>query len=82
MRKLTKAQIRELEDLKLDVLTDLDISGDVSTEDIKASLISGKKTPSSIIERLEVEEINLDQMTAADYKKGVVAIVLEMQYMD
>ena len=82
MRKLTKSQILELEGLKLDVLTNLDISTYVRPEHIHASLLSGKKTPEDIIERLETEEFNLDQMTAADYRKGIVAIVLEMQYID
>jgi hypothetical protein len=82
MRKLTKAQIAELESMKLDAFTNLDIYEEITMGDIKDSLLSGDNTPESILGVLKEEGINLNNMSVYEYKRAVVATVVEQQYME
>lgn len=81
MRKLTKDQVLELENLKLDVFTNLSIEGNVSTEDIKTSVLSGDKAPKEFLEALDENGISFTKMSMSEYKRAVVATFVEMQYL-
>lgn len=80
-RSLTKAQISELEELKLRTFTNLDFSETVTEKQVKASVLSNRKSPKAFVELLEANNISLDFMSVNDYKKAVVANWVEFKSM-
>lgn len=82
LRKLTKPEIAKLEAAKLDVFCNIDIEGDITPEVIKASLLSGESAPYSFIRTLKTDGIQVDKMPLFEYKRGVVATYVEMNYVD
>ena len=82
LRQLTKSQFKDLEQLKLDVFTNLNIGDHVSDASVLNSLKSNVKTPHEICERLKSENIDIDTMNIDTYRKHVIGCYIEhkMQY--
>ena len=76
-RQLTKSQIHDLEQLKLDVFTNLDLHEDINENIVYSKLKSGVKTSSSFMQFLKNDGINLDNMNIDDYRSNVIASFLE-----
>jgi hypothetical protein len=76
-RQLTKSQIHDLEQLKLDVFTNLDLHEDINENIVYSKLKSGVKTSSSFMQFLKNNGINLDNMNIDDYRSNVIASFLE-----
>ena len=76
-RQLTKSQIHDLEQLKLDVFTNLDLHEDINENIVYSKLKSGVKTSSSFMQFLKNNGINLDNMNIDDYRFNVIASFLE-----
>lgn len=78
LRQLTKAQVRDLEQLKLDVFTNLDIQDDVDESVVLASLKSGKTTSQKFKDMLHSSDVNIDDMTIEDYRKNIIGLFIEL----
>lgn len=77
MRQLTKAQIKELEQLKLDVFTNLSAFQNVDDSEIFTHLKNGSKAKASFMQSLKENNINIDRMSIDDYRKNVVGLFVE-----
>jgi hypothetical protein len=77
LRQLNKSQFNDLEQLKLDVFTNLDLLQDVNDDKIFAILKSGFQTPTSFINRLKLSNINIDNMNIDTYRRSVIGQYVE-----
>ena len=77
LRQLTKSQTRELEQLKLDVFTNLESYQDINESDILSHLKSGSRAKSSFMNTLNDNNINIDNMSIDDYRTYVVGLFVE-----
>lgn len=80
LRQLNKAQFRSLEQLKLDVFTNINIEQDISDDIICAILKSKTKTPASFMGHLRSNQVTLDEMNIDDYRKHVIGLYVEHLY--
>jgi hypothetical protein len=77
LRQLTKSQTKELEQLKLDVFTNLESYQDINESDILSHLKSGSRAKSSFMNTLNDNNINIDNMSIDDYRTYVVGLFVE-----
>lgn len=77
LRQLTKAEVSTLEQLKIDILTNLPIMCEVNESVITHLLFANCKTPSSFSSALKSNNISLDEMTIDAYRKNVVGFYIE-----
>jgi hypothetical protein len=82
MRKLTKAEVSDLERLKLDILTNVDLMSDVTAESIKSILASNKKTPAVMLKALRDLNIATSNMSIDEYKKRSIGTFIELVIVD
>jgi hypothetical protein len=78
MRKLTKAEVSDLEKLKLDILTNVELMSDVTAESIKSTLASNKKTPAVMVKTLKDLNIATSNMSIDEYKKRSIGTFIEL----
>ena len=78
LRKLTKAEVAELEKIKLDVLTNVDLMSDVSDDAIYAALSANKKTPTVFSDALKDLNISTSNMSIDEYKKRAVSSFVQL----
>jgi hypothetical protein len=78
LRQLTKAQVKDLEQLKLDVFTNLEIQDDVDDSLVLSTLKSGKSTSQQFKGMLKDSGVNIDDMTIEDYRKNVIGLFVEL----
>jgi len=72
LRQLTKQDVKNIEKLKLDIFTNLDVLSDVSQSSIIKVLKSGLTTPKLFSEKLHANNISLEEMPIDTYRKHVV----------
>ena len=72
LRRLTKQDVKNIEKLKLDIFTNLDVLSDVSQSSIIKVLKSGLTTPKLFSEKLHANNISLEEMPIDTYRKHVV----------
>ena len=72
MRQLNKSQVKDLEQLKLDVFTNLDVHENVTPKTIFTKLKSGKRTDEGLRKTMEENNVNLDNMNIDDYRKYII----------
>ncbi len=77
MRQLTKFESIELEDLKIQVLGNLEPMTQITDDTIFNALDSSQKTPLDFKKTLKAAKISPDTMTMGAYKKAVVAAFVE-----
>jgi hypothetical protein len=77
LRQLTKSEVSELEQLKLDVLTNTPVMSDVNEKAIHKVLASNLQTPKDFNQVLENNGIDLDQMRMEVYRKNVLGLYIE-----
>jgi hypothetical protein len=77
MRQLTKSEIKELETLKLDVLTNFEIMSKVNASTITSVLSSKAKTPKSFTNILNANNINLELMSIDKYRMQVMSMYIQ-----
>jgi hypothetical protein len=77
LRQLTKAEFVDLEQLKLDVLTNLPILEEVNTEIILAILSDKLRTPQEFVTLLQDNNITIDSMTIDSYRRNIVGLFIE-----
>ena len=77
LRQLTKSEVKKLENIKLDIFTNIIPLSSVSNEDIISLLKSNAKTPKDFSISLKTNGISLDKMTLEDYKNSVIGKYIE-----
>jgi len=77
MRQLTKAESKELEDLKLSVLTNLEPMQDVNIAEIHKVLSSNKPTPLEFRKVLASKNVSVEKMTIETYKKHIISLYVD-----
>lgn len=77
LRQLTKSQAVSLEEVKLDVLTNLTPSKPFNIEQINNIIKADLKTPISLKNHLKNNKININNTTVEDYKKRAIASYVE-----
>ena len=79
LRQLTKSQVRDLEQLKLDVFTNLEAGCNVTDDVIYTKLKSGVRIPEALKNHLNDNNINPDTMSIESYRKYAVGLFIESQ---
>jgi hypothetical protein len=77
VRQLTKSEVMELETLKLDVFTNIDVLQDISNNLIFDILKNGKKTPKSFAQMIDDKNINIEDTTIDNYRKYIIGLFIE-----
>jgi hypothetical protein len=77
LRQLNKSEFNNLEQLKLDVFTNLNILEEVTDDNIFTILHAGLQTPKSFVDRLKLSNINMDNMTIDTYRRHVIGQYVE-----
>jgi hypothetical protein len=77
LRQLTKNEVKQLENIKLDIFTNLNLLSSVSNEDIVSILKSNSKTPNNFRTMLKNNDISLDKLSLEDYKNSVLGKYIE-----
>ena len=76
-RQLTKAEVSDLEQLKLDVFTNIEPMASVNAETIRNILSAQKKTPSDFKDILKDQGISLDTMSMEKYRRSTIGTYIE-----
>jgi hypothetical protein len=77
LRQLTKSEAFELETLKLDVLTNIDLFANVNKSTIKDILNANKSIPKDFKDELISRGITLDDMSLEKYRKNAIGLFIE-----
>lgn len=77
LRQLTKAEVNDLEQLKIDVLTNLPILEEVSAQVIYDILSSKKTTPQEFKDLINDRSISIDTMTIDNYRRNIIGLFIE-----
>ena len=79
LRQLNKTEAGQLEQLKLDVFTNLPTLEKVTAQAVGSILASGKKTPAEFTHTLAEKGISPDSMTIDNYRRGVIGTFIEQK---
>ena len=82
LRQLTKSEVNELEKLKIDVLTNVDIMSSVNAASITNILSSKKLTPVAFASILKSENINPESMNIDRYRMKVISLYIQSQLQE
>lgn len=77
LRQLTRVEAKQLEQLKLDVFTNLDTLGEVDDKAVANILSNQQKTPASFKNTLEAKNISPNSMSVDNYRRGVIGLYIE-----
>ncbi len=77
LRQLTKAEVNDLEQLKLDVLTNIDLLSKVDTQSIHKVLASKHTTPKVFKDALVHDDISLDTMSIDKYRRNIIGLFIQ-----
>jgi hypothetical protein len=77
MRQLTRAEVRDIETLKLDILSNIKLMGECTEDEIINCLNSKKKVPSKIKSSLISQNINPESMNLEEYKRRAISTFIE-----
>lgn len=77
LRQLTKSEASELENLKLDVLTNLELFSETNAQNITDILKSNKTMPIEFKNELISKGINLDIMSFDKYRRSAIGVFVE-----
>jgi hypothetical protein len=79
MRQLTKSQVLDLETLKLDVLTNVQVMKPVTAQDITDIVSAGERTPVVFNKFLHSNRITPSDMSIDQYKKSIIGTYIEFK---
>lgn len=77
LRQLTKAEVNNLEQLKVDVLTNLPLFEEVNEQSIAQLLSANSKTPLEFAKLLKNNNIVLEDMPIDTYRRSVLGLYIE-----
>ena len=72
LRQLTKADVADLESLKVDILTNLTPLSEVTAEVVHAHLVSGSRSPRDFRDSLLERGVNTNSMNIETYRQHVI----------
>lgn len=79
LRQLTKSEVKELEKLKVDVLTNIDVMETVDASVIRDILSVNGKTPKTFADLLKQESIDIESMNIDKYRMRVISLYIQSQ---
>lgn len=79
LRQLTKAEFRSLEQLKIDVFSNIGLEDNVSDQLIHNILTHNSKASREFMNKIRAYDVNLDNMSIEDYRKHIVGIYIEVK---
>jgi hypothetical protein len=77
LRQLTRAEVDQLEQIKLHVFTNIELLDDVSETSIAQTVALNKNMPAAFENMLKTRKINNNSMTMEEYKRLAVAAYIE-----
>ena len=77
MRSLTKAEVSDLEKIKLDVLLNIKPMSELTDSKFKETLYGNKKMPESFRKHLENNKISTEYMSIEEYKRSAIAAYID-----
>jgi hypothetical protein len=77
MRQLTRAEVKDIETVKLDVLSNVEFMGSCSSEEIVDCLNNKKRLPLKLKNSLQSQNINPESMNLEDYKRRAISAFIE-----
>lgn len=77
LRQLTKAEVANLEEIKLHVLTNIELMSDITPTLIGNTLRSNRNMPKEFANLLKSRKINTNSLTLEVYKKQAIASYVE-----
>jgi hypothetical protein len=77
LRQLTKAEANELEQLKIDVLTNVELMENVTEASVTDLLKQHKSAPKEFMSLLKEYNINFDSMNIEQYRRNIVGLYIE-----
>jgi len=77
MRQLTRAEVKDIEQLKLDILSNIKLLGECSEEEIVNCINRKVATPNSLRNSLKSQNINPEKMNLEDYKRRAISAFIE-----
>jgi hypothetical protein len=77
LRQLTKSEVLELEKLKIDVLTNVELMSDVNANSVRDILVSKKTTPKTFASILESNDIHPESMNIDKYRMRVISLYIQ-----
>jgi hypothetical protein len=77
MRSLTKAEVSDLEKIKLDVLLNIKPMSELTDSKFKEALYGNKKMPESFRKHLENNKISTEYMSIEEYKRSAIAAYID-----
>ena len=79
LRQLTKAEVSDLEQLKLDVFTNTEALSEINPQTVTATLKQGVTTPASFKQELESLNISIDTMSVDKYRRNIIGIYVQQK---
>ena len=79
LRQLTKAEFRSLEQLKIDVFSNISLEDDISDNLIHTILVDNSKASKEFMNKMDLYGVKLDDMSIEDYRKHIVGIYIEVK---
>lgn len=79
LRQLTKSEVLELERLKVDVLTNVELMSEVNVTSVRDILIANKKTPKIFATVLEENNVTPESMNIDKYRMKVISLYIQTQ---
>ena len=77
LRQLTKAEVSDLEMLKMDVFTNTELLSEVTAESVTTILSQGLTTPLEFRQRLQNSQINVENMSIDAYRRRAIGAYVE-----
>ena len=77
LRQLTKAEVNDLEKLKVQVMANLNVMSDIDESLVFKSVSTSTKTPLQIQKTLSKEGISTSKMPINTYKKNIVGVFVQ-----
>jgi len=77
LRQLTKSEVLELEKLKIDVLTNVELMSDVNANSVRDILVSKKTTPKTFASILESNDIHPESMNIDKYRMRIISLYIQ-----
>tara|TARA_R100001230_G_scaffold25062_1_gene18660 strand:- start:77 stop:688 length:612 start_codon:yes stop_codon:yes gene_type:complete len=80
LRQITKAEVHDLEKMKLDVLYNLEIMSSVDESSVMKILASQKSISKEFKSLLASKNVTLDEMSINDFRSNAVSLFVEFSY--
>ena len=77
VRQLTKAQVKQLETLKVEVFTNLEPMEPVGKQEVYAVISGGKRVPSDLAKAFKENDISIDTMPVETFRRSVIGYCIE-----